>query len=120
LAYADPQSVTIGAATTALPRVSTGTNSSEYSSNDGNIRVKVSHAYGKRTRRTVRLEFSKVAPDPLISDRNIRFSSTVYIVVDQPVTGFTVAELTDQVVGLANFLTASTNSATTKLLGGEN
>lgn len=120
MALPDPQSVTVGGVTTSLPRVSSGENSGSFQSNDGTIRMSVSHSYGKRTRRTIRLEHSKIAADPLISSTNIRHSMTSYIVVDVPVTGYTVAEAKAVVDGLIGVLTASSGAATTKLLGGEN
>ena len=120
MALPDPQSVTVGGVTTSLPRVSSGENSGSFQSNDGTIRMSVSHSYGKRTRRTIRLEHSKIAADPLISSTNIRHSMTSYIVVDVPVTGYTVTEAKAVVDGLIGVLTASSGAATTKLLGGEN
>jgi len=120
VAFSDPQSVTISGTATALPRVSSGENAGSFQSNDGTVRLSVSHQYGKRTRRTVRLEHSKIAPDPLISSANIRHSMTVYMVTDTPVTGYTVAEAKDIADALVGFLTASSGAATTKLLGGEN
>ena len=120
MALPDPQSVTVGGVTTSLPRVSSGENSGSFQSNDGTIRMSVSHSYGKRTRRTIRLEHSKIAADPLISSTNIRHSMTSYIVVDVPVTGYTVTEAKAVVDGLIGVLTATSGAATTKLLGGEN
>lgn len=86
MALSDPQSVTVGAQTTPLPRVSSGENTGSFQSNDGTIRMSVSHQYGKRNRRTIRLEHSKIAADPLISSTNIKHSMTTYLVVDVPVT----------------------------------
>lgn len=120
MAFSDPQSVTISGAANSLPRVSSGENSGSFQKNDGTVKLSVSHQYGKRTRRTIRLEHSKIAPDPLISSTNIKYSMTCYVVVDVPATGYTVAEATAVVEGLMTYLTASSNAATTKLLGGEN
>jgi len=118
MAFADPQTVTINAVAKTLPRISYSP--SVYSQDDGNIKVTVQHAAGKaRTRRTVRLDFAKVAADPLIAAQNIRFSMSAYLVVDQPITGFTVAELKQVVDGLTLWLTASSGANTTKFLGGE-
>ncbi len=120
MAFSDPQSVTIGGTTTSLPRVSSGENTGSFQSNDGTVRLSVANQYGKRTRRTIRLEHSKIAADPLISSTNIKHSATVYMVVDTPITGYTVAEAKAIVDGLMGVLTASSGAATTKLLGGEN
>lgn len=120
MAFSDPQSVTIGGVTTSLPRVSSGDNTGSFRSNDGTVKLTVSSAYGKRNRQTVRLEHSKIAPDPLISAANIRHSMTSYLVVDTPTTGYTVAEAKAVVDGLIASLTASSGAMVTKLLGGEN
>lgn len=120
MAYADPQTVTINAIANTLPRVSSGVNAGGFSKDDGTVKLSVSHQYSKRTRRTLRLDFSKVAPDPLVSSTNIRYSMSAYIVVDVPTTGFTIAETKQIVDGLTLYLTASSGARVTQLLGGEN
>jgi hypothetical protein len=120
MAFSDPQAVTISGNAHSLPRVSSGENSGSFQENDGSVKMTVQHQYGKRTRRTIRLEHSKIAPDPLISSANIKFSMTAYVVIDTPVTGYTVAEAKAVADALFTFLTASSGAATTKLLGGEN
>jgi hypothetical protein len=119
MAYADPQTVTINAVAQTLARTGFGTNSGAFSKDDGNVKLSVSHQYAKRTRRTVRLDFSKIAADPLISAQNIRYSMSAYMVVDLPTTGFTVAEAKQVVDGFLAYLTASTGAKVTQLLGGE-
>jgi ribosomal protein L28 len=118
MAYSDPQSVTIGSAI-SLPRTSQGTNNGAFTSSDGTTGLVVSHAYGNRTRRTARINFAKIAADPLISAQNIKYSASVYMVIDVPITGFTVAEQVQIITGLTTWLTASTNANATKLAGGE-
>lgn len=120
MAFADPQSVTLAAVAVPLPRVSTGPDTSTYKSNDGLVKLTIFSSYGKRFRRTLRLEHSKIAPDPLVSDRNIRHSMTAFIVVDVPVTGYTVAQQKEVVDGFLAYLSASTGASITKALGGEN
>lgn len=120
MALTDPQSVTINAITTPLPRVSTGVNQSKYVSNDGLVSLTASHAYGRTTRRLVRLDHSKIAPDPMISDRNIKHSMSAHLVIQVPVTGYTVTEAKQIVDGLLATLTASSGALITKVLGGEN
>lgn len=120
MAFSDPQSVTINAVAVSLPRTSSGVDAGSFTSNDGTVKLSVSHSYGKRNRRTVRLEHSKIAPDPLISSTNIRHSMTAYIVVDTPVTGYSVTEAKQIVDALTAYLTASSGGNVTKLLGGEN
>lgn len=120
MAFSDPQSVTISAVANSLPRTSSGVNTGAFTKDDGNVKLVVSHQYGKRTRRTLRLEHSKIAPDPLISSTNIKHSMTAYIVVDTPVTGYTLAEAKAIADALVAYLAASSGAKLTQLLGGEN
>jgi len=46
----DPQSVTINAVANSLPRVGSSNNSGSFSKDDANVKLEVSHSYGKRTR----------------------------------------------------------------------
>lgn len=115
----DPQSVTISGSAISLPRTSSGVNSGSYQSNDGTVKLSVSHQYGKRIRRTVRLEHSKIAADPL-SAANTKYSMTSYIVIDVPPVGYTVAEAKAVWDGFAAALAASSGSMISKTLGGEN
>lgn len=116
---ADPQSVTINAVANTLPAVTRGDLTSAYQKDDGNVKLMVSHAYGKRNRSTVRLDFRKIAADPLISAQNIEFSMSAYLVIDRPKTGFTVTEAAQIVAGLTAWLTASSGANTTRVLAGE-
>lgn len=120
MAFADPQSVTINAVANSLPRVSSGVNTGAFKKDDGNVALEVSHSYGRRTRRTIKLVHRKVAADPLLSGANNEYSMSTYIVVDVPTVGYTVAEAKQVVDGLTAFLTASSGAKVTQLLGGEN
>jgi hypothetical protein len=120
MAFADPQSVTVvGSTASTLPRTSSGTDAGGFTSPDGTVGLIVSHSYGKRTRRTIRVNVSKVAPDPF-TGINTQFSMSAYVVVDVPVNGFTIAEQQTVVAGLATYLNASSGARITQLLGGEN
>nr|QDH89484.1 MAG: hypothetical protein H4Bulk461134_000002 [Leviviridae sp.] len=118
MAYADPQSVTIGTAQ-SLARTGSAIDAGTFSKDDGTVQLTISHSRGKRIRRTARINYSKVAADPLITGTNLRLSSSVYVVIDVPVNGFTVAEQVQIITGLTTWLTASTNANATKLVGGE-
>lgn len=118
--YTDPQSVTINAVANSLPRISSGINSGSFQKDDTTVKLDISHQYGKRNRRLVKLTHSKIAADPLISSTNIRYSMSINLVVDTPTTGYTVAEAKQVVDGLTAWLTASSGANITKLLGGEN
>lgn len=120
MAFADPQSVTINAVANSLPRTSNGVNSGVFTKDDGAVKLSVSHNYGKRTRRTIRLDSTKIAADPLQPSTNARYSMSTYLVVDTPVTGYTNAEIKQIIDGLTAYLTASSGARVTQLLGGEN
>lgn len=121
MAFADPQSVTINAVANSLPRVSNGVNSGAFQKDDGSVKLEVSHQYGaKRTRRLVRLTHTKIAADPLMPSTNTRYSMSVNMVVDTPVTGYSITEAKQIVDALTAYLTATTGARVTQLLGGEN
>lgn len=115
----DPQSVTINAVAISLPRTSVGKDSASYTAADGNTKLSLNHSYGKRVRRVIRLESSKVAPDPLISSTNIKYGLSTYLVVDLPVTGYTAAEAKLITDGFISALSASSGALMLRLLGGE-
>jgi len=119
---ADPQSVTpptLGAQ--SLPRVGGGPTptSSVYRKSDGTMLLTISHSYGKRNRHVARVDFSKIAADPLISAQNIKYSMSAYLVIDEPITGFSRAECADIANGLIAYLAASTYAKVTNIVGGE-
>ncbi len=120
MAFADPQSVTINAVAQTLPRVSSGVDSGSFQKDDASVKLAVSSNYGKRVRRTIRLDHRKVAADPLMPSTNTLFTMSAYIVVDVPVVGYTVAEQKQIVDALTAYLTASSGARVTQLLGGEN
>lgn len=119
MAFADPQEITVDAVPHSLVRVGFGENTGSFRTNDGLISASVAHQYGRRTRRTLRLEHSKIAPDPLISAQNVKHSMSTYIVSDTPVTGYTVSEAKAVIEGLLSFLSATSGARVTQLLGGE-
>lgn len=120
MSFADPQSVTINAVAISMPRTSSGVNSGVFTSADGLTRQSVSNTYGKRTRRAIRLDSSKVAADPLLPAQNVKLSASWYLVCDAPVAGYTNTELKQQADGFLAALTASSGAKITQLLGGEN
>jgi len=118
--FSDPQSVTISGAAISLPRTSSGVNSGIFTAADGSAILSVSHTYGRRIRRFIRIDHSKIAPDPLVSAQNIKHSMSYYLVADVPVTGYTVAEAKAVYDGFVGQLNASSGALVTKFLGGEN
>jgi hypothetical protein len=120
MAFTDPQKVKFdGSTETTVPRVNSGNFSSEYLSADGLAKLKISTTNGRRKRHVARLDLSKITTDPFDTDQNVEVSTSAYLVVDRPLAGFTNTELKKLVEGLVGFLSASTYSATEKLLGSE-
>jgi hypothetical protein len=117
--FSDPQSITINTVANSLPRTSIDKSSSSYTKDDGNVKLVVGHVYGKRNRRTARVDFRKTAPDPLFPAQNTPYSMSAYIVCDVPPVGFTVVEQKQIVDALVAWLSASSGANVTKLLGGE-
>ncbi|DAD49958.1 TPA_asm: coat protein [ssRNA phage Esthiorhiza.2_10] len=119
MAFADPQSVKISGVTTSLPRVSTGKYESLYRSADGNIELLASTSEGKRVRATIRINHKKITADPFIPTTNVSVGSSIYLVFDSPVVGYTDAELKAVYDGFIEALQATSSLLVTKLLGGE-
>jgi hypothetical protein len=119
MAFADPQTITISGVTTPLPKTSTGKNEGQYTSADGLIDLSASSVYGRRTRRVLRVDHSKVTSDPYIPAQNVKVSMSNYMVFDLPVVGYTNAEALAVYTGFKSMYTASSDLLITKLLGGE-
>lgn len=120
MAFADPQTVTINAVANSLKRVSSDRNAGTFQVADGTVKLKVSHQYGKRSRRASRLEHSKMSPDPFVPANSNKVDLSVTLVVDQPMVGYTITEIKQVVDGFLAYLSASSGAALTQLLGGEN
>ncbi len=120
MAFADTQSVTISGSTIALPRTSSGENTSSYLSSDGNVKLTVSHSYGKRTRRLLRLDHRKVAADPLNAAQNLNYSMSFSIVADVPPVGYSPTDVKAIWDALLVQLAAASAADTVKFFGGEN
>lgn len=121
MAFADPQSVTINAVAQTLPRTGQGIRSGEFTKDDGNVKLEVAHSVGRnaRERSQIKLTHRKIAADPLINDRSIQYSMSVYLVVDRPATGYTLTEAKQIGDALTAYLTASSGARLTQLLGRE-
>lgn len=119
MAFSDPQSITINAVANSLPRTGQGATSGTFTKDDGNVKLTVSHQYGKKNRRMIRVDHRKIAPDPLMPATNTPYTMSVYMVVEVPPAGYTVAEAKQVVDGLTAYLTASSGARITQLLGGE-
>jgi len=114
MALADPQTIN----SQTLARTSLTDAGGTFRSADGTAVFKVSHVYGRRTRRTVRFEHSKIAIDVLTA-QNTRVSASIYLVADVPKEGYSVTEVNTLVSAFATWLTSTAGANTIKVLGGE-
>lgn len=121
MSLADPQTVTIGGTTSPLPRTSTEGDDTIYSSADGLIKLRIAHSLtgGKRARRMIRIDQSKLSADPTKPAENISVGMGIHVVFDVPPNGFTVAEQLALWVGLKTQITASSDAIVSKVLAGE-
>lgn len=119
MAFSDPQTVTINAIAKTLARTGSGLDTGVFTKDDGEVKLSVSHAYGKRSRRTIRIDHKKTAADVMDSSLNVPYAMSCYLVVDVPVAGYTIAEQKQVIDGFAAYLTASSGAKITQLLGGE-
>lgn len=120
MAFVDPQSVKVNGSAVSLPRVATGTYQSEYVSADGTVKLKISTQNGKRKRQVFRVDWTKFTTDPYVPSNQIEVSSSIYLVVDRELVGFTNEELKKTVEGLFEALTASSSAGLIKFLASEN
>lgn len=121
MALSDPQSITISAVTSPLPRTFAEGDESHYTSADGLIQLSLNHTFAKqgRIRRLLRLDHSKLTSDPFKPSENVKVTMAVYNVFDLPPAGYTAAEALAVYTGFKALYTASSDAIITKLLGGE-
>jgi hypothetical protein len=120
MAFSDPQKVKVdGVTEVSLPRVNSGNFSSQYESADASVNLKLSTTNGRRKRHVARIDLSKIIASTLNPAQNEEASASAYLVIDRPQSGYSNTELRKLVEGLAGFLSATSYSATEKLLGSE-
>ena len=120
MSFSDPTKIKVdGTTTLELPRVSTGDLKSEYLKDDGTVKVKVSTSRGRRIRHQYRVDLSKIAASTITPSQNEEVSSSIYLVIDRPLSGYTNEELKKAAEGLMTALTESTSANLKKLLGSE-
>jgi predicted NUDIX family NTP pyrophosphohydrolase len=122
MALTDPQKFKEVAGTeVTAPRVSSGDFKSIYETSDGLnvLSISTQESNSSRKRHLVRIDVSKLTTNPFEETKKQTSSMSVYLVIDRPVAGFTVAEAKKLVEGLVGLLSASTYSLTEKVLGGE-
>jgi hypothetical protein len=122
MALTDPQKFKEVAGTeVTAPRVSTGDFNSVYSTSDGLNKLTLSTAEtnGNRFRHLVRIDVEKLATNIYEESKKQAVSMSVYLVIDRPKNGYSVAECKKLVEGLVGLLSASTYALTEKVIGGE-
>lgn len=122
MALTDPQKFKEVAGTeVTAPRVVSGDFKSVYSTSDGlnKLTLSTTTSNSNRRRHLVRIDVEKLATNIYEESKKQAVSMSVYLVVDRPVNGYTVAETKKLVEGLVGLLSASTYSLTEKVLGGE-
>lgn len=119
MSFADPQTVTISGAAQTLARIGYSDSRGSFQKSDGLVGLTVGTSRGKRLRHTLRLDHAKIAADPFVTTMNARYSMSVYLVVDRPMVGYTLAEAQAVVDGFTTYLTASSSANVTKMMGGE-
>jgi hypothetical protein len=119
MAFSDPISVTYNAVATNHVRAYNPNGPSLFKTSDDAYKVEVSHqdVKGKRERHFIRITQRKIGADPLTPATNLESKASVYLVMDNPVTGYTDVELGYLLKGLCDFLNVSGNQ--TKFIGGE-
>lgn len=115
--FTDPQSLTVNAVAKSLPRVSVGPYSGVYENSAEGLKLSVTHVFGKRDRRTVRLDSKDIAADPYLDGTNRPVSMSAYLVIDAPPVGYTTTEISYIVQALVDWLDTPANL--TKVLGSE-
>ncbi len=90
---ADPQTVTVNSVAIACARTSMGATQNVYTSADGLTTVTTKqNKSATRFRREYRISQQKIAADP-ISALNKSVGCSVYLVIDEPVFGFSDTEI---------------------------
>jgi len=120
MAFSDPQTITINSVAQVLARVDQDPQGT-FVTSDSLIKETIGQQLNgsNRYRRLLRLDHSKIAANPFDSTLNAKYNMAVYIVVDAPTVGYTVAEQKLVTDGFIAYLSASSGAKMTQLLGGE-
>lgn len=122
MALTDPQKFKEVAGTeVTAPRVDTGNFSSVYSTSDGlnKLTLSTTETNSNRKRHLVRIDVEKLATNIYEESKKQSVTMSVYLVVDRPDNGYSVAECKKLVEGLVGLLSATSYSIVEKVLGGE-
>lgn len=118
--FADPQTLTINAVAKVCPRVFVAAGlPSTFKTADDEWKLEISHqeVKGRRERHLLRVTQRKIAADPLTPSTNVEGTATVYLVIDNPKTGFSDTELRHMLAGTIGFFANATIMS--QFIGGE-
>lgn len=100
-----PQTVTINGVANTCNKIEDQKNSSIYATDDGNVKLTVSHQESKtRFRRMIRVDKRVIAADPLTAVNTYQ-KLGVYLVVDEPSFGFADADIAYVIEALKTWAT---------------
>lgn len=117
--FTDPVVVTYSASPTDCARIRIGASDATYQNADNWARLRISHQVSKtRTRRMIRLEVDKIGESP-VTGSNQKYTTSCYIVVDEPSFVFTRAQILDIVEALLVFCSDSSSANMVKVLANE-
>lgn len=120
MAFSDPISLTVNAVPKSMPRMySPVGQASIFKTSDDEFKAELSHVEvkGRRERHFIRITQRKIGADPLVPATNLESTASVYLVMDNPKTGFSDTELGYLMKSLCDFLNIAGNQ--TKFIGGE-
>lgn len=122
MAYADPQSLTVGSSPGAvsLPRTGSSESSGKFVTSDGKYSLLVRHTLGPRYRHNCQFRFDDIVSNPLVTGQSMPVYATADFTVNMPRNGLSTVQVTEFAAALATWLTANSNANLVKLLGGEN
>lgn len=118
MALADPQIVTLNAASQSLPRVTTNASSATYLSQDGAFELVVSHQVSKAgiRRSLIKIRRNKLTTNPL-NDVKSKIDGFISVTLTRPESGFLDTELVELFTALNTWGSAATNANYVKVIG---
>lgn len=115
---AEPLTFIVNAVSKSLVRVDFSNRKGVFESRADGLKVTVSHTSGKnRNHRTVRLDSTKTAADPLLDGVSRQYSMSSYFVIDSPTVGFTDTEVGQHAQAVIDWCDIPANLA--KVIAGE-
>jgi len=124
MALSDPISITVNGGAHNFARIDSGNRSGKwfYDTADvstGDYTLSVSHTEGRRRRSVCRIDHALVSEDVFNPDRSNLISDSLYLVLDRPLYGFSLAEYQELYTGLTGALEASSSTMLNKFFNGE-